>query len=294
MGIRIDPALEFVWRDPCTVQLGVDPPRSVVPVPTTAEERFLCALRRETGRDAMSGVAQSVGCAPAVAARLLGDAAPAVVDIRPEPTARVEVSGTGPLAQELDRMLTGDGVTVVRTSAPRGGPVPEPEPPPVLAVLVADHVTDPAVRAAWCRRSVPHLPVVVGDGRVRVGPFLVPGAGPCLQCVEPRTHRRRSGLAGDRRTGVGPTGGRAVALPCGDDRHDGDPSGARAPPLVAQYPDAQQLLVDRTDLSVTVRRVAPHPRCACRGLPGTGSPPGPRPVWSPARTTSWSGNDGHG
>jgi len=37
MGIRIDPTLEFVWRDPTTVQLGVDPPRAVVPVPSTAE-----------------------------------------------------------------------------------------------------------------------------------------------------------------------------------------------------------------------------------------------------------------
>jgi bacteriocin biosynthesis cyclodehydratase domain-containing protein len=294
MGIRIDPTLEFIWRDPCTVQLGVDPPRAVVTVPTTAEERFLCALRRETGRDAMAGVARSVDCPPGVAARLLGDAAPALVDLGAEPAARVEVSGTGPLTRELDRMLTGDGVTVVRTSAPRGGPVPEPDPPPTLAVLVADHVTDPTVRAAWCRRSVPHLPVVVGDGRVRVGPFLVPGAGPCLQCVElERTDadpawpaiaaqvwgRPAAPLTPYRAATVATTVTRLVL---------------ERLPLVAQYPDAQQLVIDRTDLSVTVRRVAPHPRCACRALPGTGSPPVPRPVWTPGRTTSSSGTDEHG
>lgn len=294
MGIRIDPTLEFVWRDPHTVQLGVDPPRAVVPVPTTAEERFLCALRRETGRDAMAGLARSVGCGPAAAARVLGDAAPAVVDMLPEPLARVEVSGNGGLADDLDRMLTGEGVTVVRTSAPRGGPVAAPDPPPALAVLVADHVTDPAVRAAWCRRAVPHLPVVVGDGRVRIGPFVVPGAGPCLQCVELE------------RSDADP------AWPAVAAQVWGRPAAALSPhraatvavtvtglvlerlPLVAQHPDARQVVVDRSDLSVTTRRVAPHPRCACRALPGTGSPPAARPGWSPARTTSWSGNDERG
>ncbi|PZE38399.1 hypothetical protein DEJ31_03630 [Curtobacterium sp. MCPF17_031] len=294
MGIRIDPSLEFVWRDPCTVQLGVDPPRAVVPVPTTAEERFLCALRRETARDVMAGLARSVGCAPAAAARVLGDAAAAVVDMLPEPLARVEVAGAGSLADELDRMLTGDGVTVVRTLTPRGGPVPEPDPPPALAVLVADHVTDPTVRAAWTRRSVPHLPVVVGDGRVRVGPFLVPGAGPCLQCVElERTDadpawpaiaaqvwgRPAAALSPWRAATVAATVTRSVL-----DRL----------PLVVQRPDAEQLVFDRADLSVTRRWVAPHPRCACRSLPGTDSPPGVRPVTSPAPTTSWSGNDEHG
>lgn len=83
MGIRIDPTLEFVWRDPATVQLGVDPPRAVVPVPTTGEERFLSALRSETGREALSGVAAAAGCPPEVAARVLGAASPAVVDVLP-------------------------------------------------------------------------------------------------------------------------------------------------------------------------------------------------------------------
>ncbi len=93
MGIRIDPSLEFVWRDPATVQLGVDPPRAVVAVPSTAEERFLSALRRETSRDALGGLAAACGCPPAVAARVLGAASPAVVDVLPEPLARVEVHG---------------------------------------------------------------------------------------------------------------------------------------------------------------------------------------------------------
>jgi bacteriocin biosynthesis cyclodehydratase domain-containing protein len=294
MGIRIDPTLEFVWRDPDTVQLGVDPPRAVVSVPTTAEERFLCALRRETARDAMAGLARSVGCPPAAAARVLGDAAPAVVDMLPEPLARVEVAGSGAVADELDRMLTGDGVTVVRTVVPRGGPVPEPDPAPAVAVLVADHVTDPVVRAAWSRRPVPHLPVVVGDGRVRVGPYLVPGAGPCLQCVElERTDTDAAWPAiaaqvwGRPAAALSPW--RAATVAAAVTRSVLDRL-----PLVTQRPDAEQMVFDRADLSVTRRWVGPHPRCACRSLPGTGSPPVVRPATTPVPTTSSSGNDGPG
>lgn len=57
MGIRIDPSLEFVWRDLHTVQIGVDPPRAVVPVASVAEERFLTSLRRETSREALPALA---------------------------------------------------------------------------------------------------------------------------------------------------------------------------------------------------------------------------------------------
>ncbi|WP_439694043.1 hypothetical protein ACRQ4B_07375 [Curtobacterium sp. SP.BCo] len=285
MGIRIDPTLEFVWRDPTTVQLGVDPPRAVVPVPSTGEERFLAALRRETGREALSGLAAASGCPPAVAARVLGAASPAVVDVLPEPLARVEVHGTGRLADSIAALLEGEGVTVARTSAPRGGPVVLPTQDPALAVVVADHVVDPALRAAWTRRGVPHLAVVVGDGRVRLGPFVVPGAGPCLQCVEyghvdddPAWPAIAAQVWGRPAAPLSPYRTAAVAA-----------SATRMLlerlPLVTQRPQDEQLVFDRDDLAVSVQPVSFHPRCACRALPGSDSPPGLPHAWTPARTT---------
>ena len=285
MGIRIDPSLEFLWRDPTTVQLGADPPRAVVPVTSTGEERLLCALRHETGRDVLPGVAAAVGCPPADAARVLGAAAPAMREVLPDRRVPVEVHGSDPLTDEVARLLAGDGVTVVRTQAPRGGPVTLPATDPVLAVLVAQHVVDPEVRAAWTRRPVPHLPVVVGDGRVRIGPFVVPDTGPCLQCLDlaradedaawPAIAAQVWGrpvapMSPWRTATVAATVARLVL-----DRV----------PLVDQPPDREQLLVDRDDLAVTSRRVAPHPRCACRGLPGTDWAAGVRPAPSPAPTT---------
>jgi bacteriocin biosynthesis cyclodehydratase domain-containing protein len=285
MGIRIDPSLEFVWRDPATVQLGVDPPRAVIGVPTTAEERFLCALRRETSRDALSGLAASVGCRPEVAAQVLGAASPAVLDMLPEPLTRVEVHGTGGLVSTVDAFLTGEGVTVVRTTAPRGGPVELPDPEPRVAVVVADHVVDPALRSAWTRRGTPHLPVVVGDGRVRVGPLVVPGSGPRLQCLEyahvdedPAWPAIAAQVWGRPAAPLSPwrTGAVAAAV---------TRSVVELLPRTTVAPGTDQLVFERDDLSVSRRPVRPHPRCACRALPGTGSVPGHPRATTPAVTT---------
>lgn len=285
MGIRIDPTLEFVWRDPGTVQLGVDPPRAVVPVPSTAEERFLCALRRETSRDALTALAATTGCRPEVAARILGDASPAVVEVLPEPLARVEVHGPGALADTVAELLSGEGVTVARTAAPRGGPVVLPDPPPSLALVVADHVVDPALRAAWARRGTPHLALVVGDGRVRLGPVLVPGEGPCLQCVEyarvdadPAWPALAAQVWGRPAAPLSPW--RLAALASAATRML-----VQRLPSTTQEPGTDQVVFDRDDLSVSLLPVAPHPRCACRALPGTGSGPGHPLVWNPVATT---------
>ena len=156
MGIRIDPTLEFVWRDPATVQLGVDPPRAVVAVPTTGEERFLDGLRRETGHDVLAGLAAASGCSPERAAGVLGAASPAVVEVLPEPLERIEVHGDGVLADIVATFLSGEGVTVSRTTAPAGGPIALPEPEPRLAVVVADHVVEFA--ADFVRATRPHQP----------------------------------------------------------------------------------------------------------------------------------------
>ncbi|WP_139200551.1 TOMM precursor leader peptide-binding protein [Curtobacterium sp. MMLR14_010] len=285
MGIRIDPSLEFVWRDPATVQLGVDPPRAVIGVPTTAEERFLCALRRETSRDALSGLAASVRCRPEVAAQVLGAASPAVLDMLPEPLTRVEVHGAGELASTLDAFLTGEGITVVRTTAPRGGPVALPDPEPRIAVVVADHVVDPALRSAWTRRGTPHLPVVVGDGRVRVGPLVVPGSGPCLQCLEyahvdddPAWPAIAAQVWGRPAAPLSPwrTGAVAAAV---------TRSVVELLPRTTVAAGTDQLVFERDDLSVSRRPVRPHPRCACRALPGTDSAPGHPRATTPAVTT---------
>lgn len=51
-----------------------------------------------------------------------------------------------------------------------------------VAVLVGAFTVTPARFQPWLSRDIPHLGVVIGDRRVRVGPFVEPGDGPCLAC----------------------------------------------------------------------------------------------------------------
>lgn len=54
---------------------------------------------------------------------------------------------------------------------------------PELAIVVSAFTVLPATADHWLRRDVPHLAVVFGDSRVSVGPLVVPGRGPCLNCI---------------------------------------------------------------------------------------------------------------
>jgi bacteriocin biosynthesis cyclodehydratase domain-containing protein len=294
MTLRIDPALALVWRDPSTMQLGLDPPRAVVPVPTTAQERLLCALRDPVDRRDLARLAGRLGCPPTDAAAVIGNASPAMCEPPLTPDARVEVLGDTDLAEAIAAMLHSEGVAVVRSRPPVAGRVVLPVPAPTLAVSVADHVTDPALRAAWTVRGVPHVPVVVGDGRVRIGPVLRSADDPCLQCLE--LHRVTDDPAwpvlaaqvwGRPAPSLGAYRAASVAVHVVAAVLSVVRATAGADPVRMPSPiDGAQLLVDRQELGVTSRTVSPHPACACRTPPGNDSANVPRPGWNRDATRS--------
>ncbi|HZK06300.1 MAG TPA: hypothetical protein VFC82_10740 [Actinomycetaceae bacterium] len=53
-----------------------------------------------------------------------------------------------------------------------------------LAVLTDRFVSDPERVAPLMRSDRPHLPLVIDDDGVSVGPFVRPGMGPCTRCLE--------------------------------------------------------------------------------------------------------------
>jgi hypothetical protein len=100
----------------------------------------------------------------------------------------------------------------VRTE-PAAGTVPD------VVVLVERDVADPAAGLALVTAGLTHLSVVVREADALVGPLVVPGAGPCLRCVD--LHRGdvddcwptvAAQLAG-RATGAGRSGARSVCSP---------------------------------------------------------------------------------
>jgi hypothetical protein len=73
--------------------------------------------------------------------------------------------------------LVRDVAPDVRTEPPVGT-VPD------VVVLVERDVADPATVLALVTAGITHLSVVVREADALVGPLVVPGAGPCLRCVD--------------------------------------------------------------------------------------------------------------
>ncbi len=100
----------------------------------------------------------------------------------------VVVDGWGPLAEELVAQLRRCDVQV------RGGrhaadgaelALSTSESLPGVVVVVAEGRAPWWAGAPWQARGVPHLPVVLGETGVVVGPLVLPGRTACLRCAGP-------------------------------------------------------------------------------------------------------------
>ena len=174
MTLTLDPRLPLVWRTPDSLQLGVDDPPVVLVNVTTAHEKMLAALTvgltpegltligRESGlsQDQITDFKRAIGPALSQPARTLN--------------VTVEIDGCGPTADRLEYRLREAGLE------PRRGLLDAAN----FAIIVGDYVLDPDRRGRWLRRDIPHLPVVFSDTSVTIGPFIEPGSGPCLYCLE--------------------------------------------------------------------------------------------------------------
>jgi len=181
MVLRIDPRLPLVWRSPYDVQLGIDPPRLRLDDLSETQERMLAALVSGVSETGLGMIAR--GKLPE-RDDLLARLQPVLHSPTPAETATVAISGDGPVAAAIGEVLGRTGVRVLASTdvgalADRGAD---------LAVLVAEHVLAPHLHGVWLRRDVTHLPVVLTESAVHIGPMVEPGSGPCLLCLE--LHRR--------------------------------------------------------------------------------------------------------
>ena len=108
------------------------------------------------------------------------------------------IHGVSTLAQETALWLAEAGVgTILSTRAPQDGglasllsarfPALRTRAPlrtrPDVMVTVDAHVVEPLLARRLAQEDVVHLPVVVGEAGVRIGPVLG-GGGPCSTCLE--------------------------------------------------------------------------------------------------------------
>lgn len=203
-----------VVRDHDSVQVGLAPDRAVVVgAPASCGPRGLASLLSglEGGADLADAAARAgVDAAdlPAVArilvrlaelghVRLIApDALVADPDADPDPIPqpapirRVHVLGGGQVSEVLRGPLSVNGCRV--TTGPNPGLTLDPNrppwhrrgPAPDLVILTGSIAVDPVVTAALTRSGQVHLHVYCRDGRVVVGPTVLPGISPCLRCID--------------------------------------------------------------------------------------------------------------
>jgi bacteriocin biosynthesis cyclodehydratase domain-containing protein len=270
MTLRLDPAIPLVWRDPHTLQLGVDPAVAVLHGLTPALERLVAALVTGVTASGFRMLASTQRVGDAQRERLLTTLEACLLpeaDAEPSAAGRAMVLGTGPLAAPLARVLDD---LALRTTDPEHA---------ALAVLVADRVVLPADHRAWLQRDVPHLPVIAGDASVTVGPLVLPGATACLHCVA--LHRRDADPAWPA------IAAQLARLPAPAAHPLRAASAvAHAARMVAGAlrgePDAgRELRITADGGQLSERVVAPHPECRCAAPPGSDWAPAGGPAAPP-------------
>ncbi|KRC50654.1 hypothetical protein ASE16_06500 [Leifsonia sp. Root227] len=270
MVYALDPRIHRVWRSPSSLQFGVDRAILTLDDLSNADERMLVALEAGVTMSGLQMVARRARADAGAPARLLERLAPVLAVPRGaeqeseraggRPVAVVD--GAGHTAARLIEVLDAGGVDV-RSGLSWTDPAVDTA---AVAVVVGSFAIEPERHRRWLRRDVPHLAVVFGDERVRVGPLVDPGAGPCLGCVDlhrtdadpawpamaaqlhTRDARRETPLIGSAAAGVA---GFAVL-----DRLGGGRSLS-----------GSSVTVDYADGARAERSWEPHPACGCLTLP---------------------------
>ena len=266
MVLKLDTRFPLVWRDPTSLQLGVANPVAVLADVSSATERMIAALVTGISESGLFMIGRSAGATDNEVGSLLDAVRPALVPERrlsSPPT--VLLVGSGPTVDRTADALAADGIrvriTVDVTAAAREDCS--------LAIIVAHFVIAPDLHGIWLRRDIPHLPVVVSDTEVVIGPMIEPGSGPCLYCLQ----RYRSDAD--------------PAWPAIATQLHGRHSGAETPLVAAETAAiVGRLALERTRGDVarvhesirliaatgetTTRSWLPHPECGCLGLADTG------------------------
>jgi bacteriocin biosynthesis cyclodehydratase domain-containing protein len=304
MVLKLDPGIPLVWRDPFSLQFGVDPARIVLREVSPAQERMIAALSSGVSRSGLGMIARSAGAEERDVDRLLEAVGPVLVgpllvgpllvgpllvgrEAEPPRTGsrRPEPSQAGPPRTEPpppNVAIVGTGVTVERIACAiaetgahvRVTPVPSEEPgdePCDLGIAVGHFVLDPQSYGFWLRRDLPHLPVIFGDASATVGPLVEPGTGPCLYCLE---HHRRdadpawsaiaSQLWGRRSSAETPLLSREVAALAARIAVRRLGAAGEARGIAAA---ATSFRLSAQTGEVTRREWMPHPECGCLAVP---------------------------
>ena len=180
MVLRLDPQLPVVWRTPNSLQFGVTRPSVVLHDLDLPSEKMIAALGSGISRSGLDMIARSAGANESTVDALLARLRPVMLREKPPAPAPVVVAGSGLLADRLTGLLAGAGVPVLLARTVAAAEAAQAS----FAVVIGSYVLDPALHGLWLRRDVAHLPVILGDASVAIGPLVEPGRSACLYCLQ--------------------------------------------------------------------------------------------------------------
>lgn len=221
---RLAPDIRVLTRGAGTVQVGLEPPRSVLvhDAPPGAVE----VLRALDGHASLAATVRSGGgpqesWLPMLNGLVrLGLVVPGTPTVTPPPhlvsvraalvhrhgsdladrllprrsDAMVVVAGAGEVGAMTAELLAASGVGEVHLRPPRRGrrgsrslvrsDDPAPQLPPAIVVLTDENARNRVMTAGLTVDLIPHLAVSAGVARAVVGPLVLPGRSACLTCLD--------------------------------------------------------------------------------------------------------------
>ena len=180
MVLRLDPHLPVVWRTPTSLQFGVTRPAVVFDDLDLGSEKMIAALTAGISRSGLDMMARSAGLDATAVDALLTRLSPVMLRERQPAPAPVVVAGSGLLADRVTALLAAEGVPVLLARTVAAAEATQAS----FAIVIGRYVLDPELHGLWLRRDVAHLPVVLGDASVAIGPLVVPGQTACLFCLQ--------------------------------------------------------------------------------------------------------------
>lgn len=269
MVLKLDPRYRLLWRSPTSLQFGVDSPPVVLSELNSADDRMIAALVGGVSRSGLSMIGTDAGAQESEVAKLLEAVSPVLLPAADAVSLprRIAVSGGGRTADGIASILSECGIAVQRGECVSDTAAARLD----FAIIVAQFVIEPELHGAWLRHDVPHLAVVFGDTRVRIGPVVEPGTTPCLYCLErwatdadPARPAIASQLWGERSPAeTALVASEVVALVT---RYTVSRLGGHPQENATLVPATSLELAVATGL-ITERVWHPHPECACLFMP---------------------------
>ena len=282
MPLVLDPRTPVVWRDPSTLQVGVDRPTLVLSPVSRLDERVVAAVAAGHGAGGLPTLVAHLGVDRAAVEASVERLRPALGgDTEPIVPPVVVVGGPGPVADAVARLLGSCGADVRRAHADL------PPPRNATGVLVGGHVVDPGVVREWVRSDLTHLVVRLGDRHARIGPVTVPGTTACARCLD--LHAGEADRAWPAIAGQ--LSARPLAAPPLLSVHEVATTAARRvwsrlSGADGTPEDSEVESISIADGLVTRANVPLHPECGCAALPRTGSPAVRRRAPAPSDSTT--------